>query len=692
MKKTLIIVSAIILIFVFLFCTLSGVAFAYARNNVDYGFDEELFRRSKEDKTIYYYAKNAQGELIEVYKSSSGAKKEWVGLEDVGKNLIDGFISMEDREFYTHKGLNIKRTCAAAVNHILKLRDGFGGSTITQQLIKNISGDNETNVLRKLREILRALNLERNHSKDDILELYLNVIPFSGKIYGVGAASEIYFGKTPDELSSAEAATLVGITNAPSKYNPYTNPASCIEKRNKVLYAMRETGCLSDEDYKEAIISPLTLSYGNGNFGISSWFIETANEEIISDLSDKYGISRSASGVLLCGSRIVLTMNKDIQDILESYFADTSNLSEKFSEGLNYSMVISDPHTGNLLGIIGGGGEKSAERLFNYATSPVTPGSVLKPLALYAPMIEEGSISWSKLYDDSPLEYRDKEGVQIPYPRNSPDVYDGPIDINDALRKSKNTVAMRLYEQLGPRKIFDHLKNDYSFDSLVEKAVNKEGKTVTDLSGAPLALGQLSYGVSLRRITEAYNVFPANGVICLGRSYSVIYDRNGDELISKEVEKKRIYSVETAQVMNQLLSNVVSDGTARRIRLKEVVDTAGKTGTSGSDRDRLFIGYTPYVCAGIWCGSCKDGFEVGFNNPGHLEIWDRVMLRVHNEIVFAKYEENVLGFDTDKLLVSPYCSRSGCLPNERCELDEDAEIRLGYFSPEKCPMTSCNYH
>ena len=688
MKKLIIKITVIILAASIFLVASSFSVFVYASKNIDYDFDEELFNTAKEDKTTYYYARGEEGDLIEVYKSTYNSVSEWTKFDDIGDNIKHGFIAMEDREYYKHSGVNAKRTVAAAINHIFKLKDSFGGSTITQQVIKNISGNNEASISRKIKEILRAMNVERNHSKDDIFELYLNIIPMSGNIHGVGAASEIYFGKEPHDLSVAEAATIVGITNAPTKYNPYNNPDACISKRNKVLYAMLDVGFINDVEYEEAVRSPLILSEENGNFGISSWFIETANNEILSDICSEYNLSKPAAKLVLRGCRVILTMNPDIQNILDDYFSNIDNLSDKVNDGLKYSMVVSDPYTGDLLGIIGNVGKKQGEQLLNYATSPIIPGSVLKPIALYAPLIDSGDIRWSTMIEDEPVEYINND---IPYPKNTPDVYEGSIDVNYALQKSKNTVAARLFERLGADVIFEQLKSTYGFDTLVENTKGKGGETISDKAMAPLALGQLSFGVSLKRLTEAYNVFSCGGELCSPRSYICVYGKDGKCLIKRDVTKKRVYSSETAQIMNQLLSNVVAVGTARQIRLKELIDVAGKTGTSGSDRDRLFVGYTPYFTAGIWCGYCNREGTVGFNTPNHLQIWDEVMRRIHNKIIFSEYNELLDVFDTSELIIAPYCSKSGMRPTEKCELDEDCQIKLGYFKSTDIPNENCDY-
>ena len=690
MKKILICVAGIICTISIVFILISAAIVASARKSIDLDLDEALFEKAGEDRTIYYYAYDTDGELVEVHKSSSDTIREWVALDQISENVKMGFIAMEDREFYKHNGVNFKRTFTAILNHLFKYKSSFGASTITQQVIKNISGDNENSISRKAKEILRAINLEKHHSKDEIFELYLNVIPMTGNIYGVSAAAEIYFGKEAKNLSIAEAATIVGITNAPAKYNPYTKAEYCVDKRNRVLYAMHSLGYIDDSEYREALNTPLELRNNSNNFGVSSWFIETANTDIIRDICATYSLSKGAARLMLNGAKVILTMNPDIQKILEDYFSEPKNLSYKFNEGLNYAMVISNPKNGNLMGIIGNGGRKNAEKLFNHATALVTPGSVIKPLALYAPLIENGDIVWSTMVDDSPVEYVGSDNV--PYPKNTPDKYDGMIDINEALKRSKNTVAIRLFNMLGAEQVFKHLYNDYGFDTLVKNAKKSNGETVSDMSAAPLALGQLTYGISLRSLTEGYNVFPSGGVLSKGRSYSAIYDVNGKIIIENRESSKRLYSEETTQVMNQLLSNVVSDGTARQISLKELIDVAGKTGTSGNDRDRLFIGYTPFVTAGIWCGFDSSDKAVGHNTPSHLNIWDEVMERIHDKLVLNSYDEDPFTFSTDKLVVAPYCSHSGLKPCEWCELDDESTVKFGYYKPTAFPSYECEYH
>ena len=687
MKKIIIVISIILLSVTLVFGAFGSVMLYGINKKIDYELDDQLFDRAKQETTTYYYAYDGL-ELTEVWKSTRSSKREWCNIEDVSRYLLDAFVSMEDREFYNHNGVNVKRTLLAAINEVFKFRSPFGASTITQQVIKNISGDNERSAERKVNEIMRAMNLEKRRSKDDILELYINIAPMSGNMYGVGIASEVYFGKEPSELNLHEAATIVGITNAPSRYNPYLYPEKCIEKRNKVLYAMLDTNKISEEDYINAVKEPLLVK-NEGVIGeISSWFIETVREDVLNDICYRYNISVPAAKLMLNGAKIITTMNIEIQNILEDVFEEEKNLSANVKNGLNYSMVISDPYSGDLLGVIGSAGKKNGEMLYNFATKPITPGSVMKPIALYAPLIDSGLINWSMQFEDTPVRYYDEE---IPYPRNSPDVYDGSISVNDALAKSKNTVAIRLYDMLGADKIFSNLFYDYGFDTLVKEEFNSKGERVTDLAEAPLALGQLTRGVSLRKLTEAYGAFANDGVLCKGKSYHSVIDSNGAEILCKGMEEKQLLSKSCAQVMTAMLKNVVDYGTAKQIRIKESIDTAGKTGTSGGDLDRLFVGYTPYFSAGIWCGYYDKSMPVGGNYPNHLEIWDLVMKRIHNTCIKGVYDDELLSFSVESVVLQPYCAMSGMLPTEECELS-DTEIKYGYYIEKYLPSDICNLH
>lgn len=691
MRKKLRSLLAIIIVMFILYGILVGAVGRYLSVGGFYETDELLFISSKSSNTASYFAYDDDGELICVCKEASGPAKSWVSLENVSPFLKSAFIAAEDRAFYRHNGVNIKRTMAAAVNSVLNYTGTFGASTITQQVIKNISGDNERSFRRKMCEILRAIRLEASHSKDEILEMYLNVIPMSGNLYGVREAALRYFSKEPSELGLAEAATLVGITNAPSKYDPAKHPDACLEKRNRVLYSMKDNGDIDESQYQDAVNTPLSVaSEYKSKDEISSWFVETARENVLLDLESKYGVSRLGALMLLnSGTRVVLCMNPNVQRVMEDYFENTENLSAEVANGLQYSMVVADSSTGDIIGIIGAAGEKRGNRLFNYATAKHPPASTIKPISLYAPLIDSGTINWSTLFDDVPTETGEKNGEIYTYPKNSPDIYEGKINTFEALKKSKNTVASQMYEMLGAQRIYAWLKGDYGIEGIVEERKNSEGRIASDLSMAPLALGQLTDGIPLLDMTHAYTAFPGGGVLRGGRSYYGVFAFDGGVLLDNQTHEKRIMKESTASIMNMMLAGVADDGTAKMITLKESIDTAAKTGTSSGNRDKLLIGYTPRYTSGIWCGYSDGSRGVYTHAPNHIQVWDAVMHRLHNEIT-ARSSGGEDGFSTGGLRRMLYCKESGCLANEECE--NAGNTAWGFFALDMPFPSVCTLH
>ena len=411
-----------------------------------------------------------------------------------------------------------------------------------------------------------------------------------------------------------------------------------------------------------------------------SWFTETVLDEVSADFMKKYGVSEAAARLLLLGGgyEIYTTENIEIQRILEEYFENPDNFPSATERGLQFSMAICNSETGDLIAVWGSAGKKRGDRLMNYATVNVTPGSVLKPIALYAPLVDKRRVTPATLFSDTPQKITEKDGSFSLYPKNYPDIYEGEISLSTALEKSKNTVAVQLYSMLGAENIFYSLKNDFGFDSLVRSVYNKNGDKITDVDVSPLALGQLSYGVPLIKLTSAYTVFAADGIHRKCRSYTEVLNSRGEQVLENKVQEKRVFRKETARIMNKLLEGVCERGTARSITLGEMVDTAGKTGTSGADRDRLFVGYTPYITAGIYCGYPDRKSAVGNNSPSHLEIWDSIMHKVH-EYILAN-NEAPLGFSLEGLQYLPYRTDTGEIIYG--EIPNDTEVEWAYFEAD----------
>ncbi len=698
MRKFFKILFVIILLTVFFTLLGIGVLALYTRRNVDFEGDEALFRDAKAEGSISLYydsdindGENYTPELFYEITSAEDNRK-WYSYEDFSPYLREGFIAMEDRGFFSHHGVDIKRTVAAALNLVLKRTKSFGGSTITQQVIKNISGDNEKTVKRKLEEIIRAYHIESSHSKEEIFELYLNIIPMGNGIVGLGYASEVYFGKAPSHLSSVEAATLIAIANAPTRYNPYKNKNACKEKRNTVLYVMREQGIIDGEEYEQSKEREVAVvKKDNLQKGENSDFAEVVIGDVIRDLMKSMGYSYDAAKIYLYGknAKIHTTMDVNVQSIMENYFKNPDNFPSECSLGLDFSMVICDSEENLLRGIVGNVGVRKSA--YNNALTLHTPASTLKPIALYLPLINERKITWSTVFDDTPVSFsKNSSGKYIEYPKNSPAVYDGLTTVADAVRMSKNTVAVRLYNMLGAEKIYENLTKNYRFDSLVYKEEGNGG-IITDLSSSPLALGQLSRGVSLRKLTEAYTVFGGEGNLRKGRSYFCVYDGSDNILYENLREEERVADKESARIMTQLLVKVVESGTASKITLKNLYDTAGKTGTSGGNKDKIYVGFTPYYTAGIWCGYPDKSKCVTSTEKNHLTVWDEVMKLVHEKTVNKNKEEKT--FSVSGLVFSSFCKDSGQLFSEVCEYDARGDrLDFGFFIEGTEPSEECEAH
>lgn len=652
--------------------------FIYASKNIDLDMDIKLFEKVGGSSVIEYYSISENGTPELIYEASLGQRKIWTDNKDISEYVRLGFISVEDRDFYSHCGFNLKRTLGAMLNYIFHFKSSFGGSTITQQVIKNISGDNDYSIRRKVNEIIRAYNLERYYTKSEILEAYMNIVPMTGNVYGVGAAARMYFEKDADELTLSEAATIIGITNSPVRYNPYDNKEACIKRRNTVLFAMLDNGAITDEEYKEAISEPLITSEKQSDYSPSSWFIETAREDITDDLVKNYGITKSAAELMLGGAKVYLTVDMTVQGILENYFENTDNLPSEVLGGLEISMTVVDNESGNLVGIIGGAGKKKADKILNNATSYIVPASAIKPLSVYAPLLDAGRINWATVIDDTPITFIGE--ALRPYPKNSPDVYDGLTTVKDAVRLSKNTVSARLYSMMSSSKIIEQLLKSYSFDL-----------SKTDASVSALALGQIDSGITLRGLTDAYTVFPMDGEATHSRSYYAVIFADGNRMVKEKSCTRSVIKKETARIMCKMLEEVVNSGTARRITLNSLLDVGGKTGTSSGAYDRIFVGFTPYYTAGIWVGRPDRTSAVESINPMHTQMWDEVMTEIHRIKAFK--QDTLKSFSTDGLVYLPYCKDSGRNLSEVCDLDpRGSRLEYGFFTSDNKPDGICNTH
>ncbi len=671
--------------------------YVYLSCTVNTSQDLRLFSMVRTSGITRFYYDQTDGDDVYVPVEWQGEqlqgseKREWTSIDQMPDKLIQAFLSVEDRRFYKHDGVDWFRFSKAVANYFLKFSPTFGASTVTQQLIKNLSGENERTPMRKIKEAYRAVALEKQVSKKDILEAYLNVVPLGRNISGVGMASRMYFGKHVSELTITECAALAAITNSPARYDMYRHPEANRERRSIVLQAMENEGALSSKEREAAEKQELQLvPMKEEKNTVCSWYTDQVVEDVITDLCHKYGMSRGEASRLVYegGLHIHTCVDPQVQSAMEKYFCREG----VFSDQVHYAMTVLSAKTGDLVGIVGREGVKEGNRLLNYAAGTRRPpGSAIKPLSLYAPALEEGLINYATVLDDVPVSFDAKEGGGYrPWPRNYPSCYQGLCDMRDAVAYSKNTIAVRVFHMLGSERCYDWLTHRLHVRGIVRHSTDKQGKTVSDLTSAPLALGQLSYGVMLLDMTAAYGVF-TDGFYKKPRSYVAVYDGDGGMLLEQTSQCEKALSPQNAYIMTKLLQGVTEFGTASSLTLPRTVCTAGKTGTSSYDRDRWFIGYTPEYVAGIWCGVSHDGASIGDVAPGHLEAWDDVMKSVYHTAQAGNAQREFTA--PPGVYTRLYCRDSGGLPCECCLLDpRGRRLMVGYFTEQQYPREKCTCH
>ena len=676
---------------------------SYVSNNPKrFRIDPTLFLPSEASapSTLYYFPQSSEkneefpalnsAEVLEGEALQNGERSSYVPIEEIPDTLKDAFVAIEDKRFYTHRGVDFRRTGAAILNYVLKGGRRFGGSTITQQLVKNITGDNERTPLRKLSELFRAADLERTLTKEEILEGYLNVIPLGSGCRGVGAAAERYFGKPPKELTLAESASIAAITQNPTRYDPSRHPEENRKRRDTVLSEMRNQGYISETDYQNALSEALSVveSTASAEIGVQSWYADLVISDVIRDLTATYGYTRAeASHLIYYGDLKIYTLiDPELQRVLTAYYEDSSHFPRlENGKTPQSAMILLDPQTGNVLAVAGAIGEKEGNRLYSFATDAKRPpGSVLKPISVYAPALEYGIAGYATVYDDVPVRF-DKN---VAWPKNANGVYRGLSSVDIAMRNSLNTVAVRVLEEVGVSRAFHFARDTLGITSLSDGA---DGKA-SDLGLASLALGQMSYGATLREITAAYTAFANEGIYRNARSYAVVTRNDGTVLLDNKAVLRPALSEGNAELMPKMLENVTKNGTARALTLTEEVDVAGKTGTTQNSFDRWFVGYTNGLLAGVWYG-CEypESLESVKGNPS-LTVWDAVMRQCYSRVLKPRGEVKE-HFSYPRLRAVRVCADSGLLISDACTLDPRGDrSTVAYFTEGTVPTEFCHCH
>ena len=571
-----------------------------------------------------------------------------------------------------------------------------GGSTITQQLIKNLTGEKEVTVRRKLVEIYRALEFEKTHTKKDIMEWYLNIIPLGENCKGVQSASRVYFGKDVKDLSLAECASLIGITNNPSRYDPYISEANTRENKERqevILTQMLKQGYINQEQYDEAVAEELVFTNSSRDNSDTSddyysWFEDQVIRDVVSDLCDKTGYEYDIvyKMVMTGGYQIYSTVNPEVQAAVDAVYEDLQSLpATASSQQLQSGIVIVDNTTGDVVALAGGVGRKQGSLVWNCATqSLLSPGSIIKPVAVYAPAIELGLITPATVMDDTPYSFTDS----ATWPKNLDSTYRGLVSVEEAVAQSINTVPVKLVAQMTPEYSYSFAKDKMGLSTLVSSYQSNTGEELSDVNLWALALGSLTRGVTVRSMTAAYASFANEGVWREARTYTVVKDANGQIILDNTQDSHVAMKDMTAWYITDMLETTVQTGTGTAAQLENMT-VAGKTGTTSRDFDRWFAGYTPYYTSVVWCGY-NDPEEIVLTdsetNPA-IVMWKKVMEQVHQNLKNKAFKQPA------NLVEVTVCRDSGLLPSDACALDPRGErtVRVT-LSAHDVPTETCNVH
>lgn len=660
-------------------CLVVGAFAIYVFNFVDDTVHEDLDQMSLGFTTTIYVADKESGDFVEYQRLHGEENRIWVDFEQMPDNLLNAFVAVEDQHFREHQGVDWKRTVAAFANMFVDLySSNQGGSTITQQLVKNITGDNKQTPMRKIREIMRARYLEDNYEKDTILECYLNTICLGGGIYGVEVASNYYFGKTTSELTLVECAALASLAKEPEKYRPDKNPEDNIDRRKIVLRLMNEQGYISDATYAEAKLANIDVvanEAAKNNNKVNSYFVDALIEEVIDRLVTEYGMDESyaSKNFYNGGYKIYCTLDPDVQNILEEEYANTKKYftltSKKTGKHVQSAMTIMD-YSGHIVGIVGGSGEKTDNRAYNRATMAYRqPGSTMKPLASYSLAIQKNMINYSSMVDDKPL--ANYYGKGQAGPKNWYKGYDGLMTVAEALERSNNTIPCQLVQQIGTRATYYYLQNNLGIDSL---------DTVEDNNLSSLGLGGTYTGITTTQSAAAFAVFGNLGTYYEPTTIYKMTDQH-DKVILKEKSGIAAIDENTATIMNHLLQNVVygEQGTAKAIAsFNKDIKCFAKTGTSSDVYDSWLAGGTPYYVGSCWFG--YDQQEKLNNSNLAKTMWKNVMSRVHKGLEPKEFVESE--FVANRY----YCAETGLLATDACEKTAPGWYKTNYSLPAACTV------
>ncbi len=638
------------------------------------------------DYTTFIYGYDENGAVVELASISRNADRIPVSIDRVPQHVQDAFVYTEDERFYEHAGVDWKRTFTAFLNEILNfLGSRQGGSTITQQLVRNVTQDDDVNWDRKMREIFRSAQLEKYCTKTDILEAYLNYIGFGGSASGIQAASLKYFGKDVSELTIAEGACLAAIPKSPETLNPFADPEGNLARQKTVLWLMYKNACISQRQYEEAIAEEVVFRDPNAknndsDSDIQNWFVDMVIYDVVSEFQEIYGIDQEQASDKLYngGYEVYTTIDINMQNAIEEKYKDYSTFSETVVNDPPESAFIVMDYSGNIKAVVGAIGEKAGSNIWNNATrSKRSPGSTIKPITSYGYGLENDFFHWSTVFTNKPLETEiidEATGLprKWPYNYNSKSWDYGGYFTFQALQRSLNTIPAQLIEQETPQEVFEFLQNRLQITTL----------TADDANIAPLSVGALTEGLTLKELVAAYQIFGNGGKYYSPTSYTKVVDAKGKIVIQHKYTPIQAISEDTAYIMNKLLQTVVEgpNGTGKSAKLVNT-PVVGKTGTSQDWHDLSFVGCTPDYVSAVWYGYLTPKQIPTGTYYKSAQLWKNIFGDI------AEAEEGKEFPECQDVQEFYYCVKTGKLASAKCPTGD-----VGYYKQSNIPEMCSGVH
>ena len=691
------------------------------------------------EQNSYMYYLDSRGQIQKYQDIFAATSSAWANIEDIPEDMIHAAVAIEDHRFYEHQGVDWITTIKACARMFFG-DDSVGGSSITQQLIKNAlltedEAADDVTVQRKVMEIFRAVQVEKRYDKDEILEMYLNFIYLGQGCRGVRSAAATYYGKELESLTAAECASIIGITNSPTWYDPYQNPDNNEERKENILWAMNKYGWLTDEEYQEALDQKLVLKNGidlpdsmafcknkacnykgivstlnhlegkyycpscqtevpvveDGSQDVYSWFADTVLEDVAKALAEKGSMTWNAATKEMMlqqiksgGYHIYTTIDMDVQKQVDAIYTDLSQIPEtRGGQQLQSAIVVIDNTTGDIVAMAGGVGKKTGFDEWNRAVdAKLQSGSSIKPLAIYAPGFEQGTLSPATVIKDLPLNYTNGA-----WPRNDNFRYGYSSTIFSGVTRSVNAVAAHSLDLIGVNYGYEFAKYKFGLTSLVDEYIDENGTVHTDNGYAPLAMGAQTWGVHVRDMAGAYATFANNGVRRQERTFTKVYDSDGNLVLDNTQKQEQILSQKSVNYMNYCLVNATANGTGATADFSGHT-VAGKTGSTSEFKDRWYCGFTGYYTAAVWTGYDRpEVIRPTSINPACI-LFKKVMQPLHANLERASL------YSTDGMIGVSVCLDSGKWATEACGKDgrETSRVASAMCYPEDAPSGSCDKH